>query len=678
MWLFVFVCVVAATPVVAQSLLARMIAAEDARVATDAAVAPLVEGLKSTDPQIAARAVRGLGRFERPAFLKHMLPLVTHARPAVRREAINAIGQAFAAVSRTDSTPIPELDGVVRLLLDRLRLEKEPQVVGTLAETLGRLPYRSADAIRTTERALASVLPATDGDIGASPLAVAGAAIGLDTLLRVHKQPAEPTTADRLRAAAAAGADPADVDATVARRRAWLAVIAATAPDAPLVERGLDDGDFQVRRLATAASGQDRVGPVDRRRLLARALADPVPQVRYEALRVYSRTLQSQDCAPVVAATKDSDRHVVLAALDALGNGCPAGGAPIDLLASLVDALPATGDWHAGAHAFVSLAKLNREAATPRLARVAEHPTWQVRAYAARGATELGAAARLERMAADGNQNVRHAAVAGLRRIRGHEADAIYIAALRDGDYQLVLEAAQALEGSPAPAAAPALVDAFARLSADRRDTSRDPRVAILLRLREIGGLAHASRLQSCLTDFDPVVARECAMTLQRWTGAALAPKPVVRRPAPVPAALPSLARMVFAGGRVIELRLLADEAPASVARFVRLARQGYYNRLDVHRVVPNFVVQGGSPGANEYAGDGPFMRDELGLVSNARGTLGVSARGRDTGDAQFYINLLDNPRLDHDYTVFAQIVTGIEVADRLLEGDVIERVEVP
>jgi cyclophilin family peptidyl-prolyl cis-trans isomerase len=253
----------------------------------------------------------------------------------------------------------------------------------------------------------------------------------------------------------------------------------------------------------------------------------------------------------------------------------------------------------------------------------------------------------------------------------------VFVAALRDHDYQVVLEAAQALAGSPSPDAAPALVDAFVRLSAERRETSRDPRVALLERLRELGTAAHAPRLQPCLADFDPVVARECAATLVRLTGAALAPKPAPLRPAPVPDPLPARARIVFAGGAAIELRLLVDDAPASVARFVRLARQGYYDRLTVHRVVPNFVVQGGSPGANEYAGDAAFMRDELGLASNVRGTVGVSTRGRDTGDAQFFINLLDNPRLDHDFTVFATITDGMTVVDRLLEGDVIERVEV-
>ena len=98
---------------------------------------------------------------------------------------------------------------------------------------------------------------------------------------------------------------------------------------------------------------------------------------------------------------------------------------------------------------------------------------------------------------------------------------------------------------------------------------------------------------------------------------------------------------------------------------------------VTIHRVVPNFVLQGGSPGANEYMGDGPYTRDEVGLLSNARGTIGVSTRGRDTGDGQIYINLVDNMRLDHTYTVFGQIDRGVEVIDAILEGDVIERIEV-
>jgi cyclophilin family peptidyl-prolyl cis-trans isomerase len=69
-------------------------------------------------------------------------------------------------------------------------------------------------------------------------------------------------------------------------------------------------------------------------------------------------------------------------------------------------------------------------------------------------------------------------------------------------------------------------------------------------------------------------------------------------------------------------------------------------------------------------------MRDELGLRSHTRGTVGLSTRGRDTGDAQFFVNLLDNPRLDHDYTSFGEITSGMDVVDAVLEGDVIERIE--
>jgi cyclophilin family peptidyl-prolyl cis-trans isomerase len=92
--------------------------------------------------------------------------------------------------------------------------------------------------------------------------------------------------------------------------------------------------------------------------------------------------------------------------------------------------------------------------------------------------------------------------------------------------------------------------------------------------------------------------------------------------------------------------------------------------------VVANFVVQGGSPGANEYMGDGPFTRDELTLRSHARGTLGISTRGRDTGDGQIFINLVDNIRLDHDYTIIAEVVSGMDAVDAMLEGAVIARVE--
>jgi cyclophilin family peptidyl-prolyl cis-trans isomerase/HEAT repeat protein len=587
-----------------------------------------------------ARSVRELGRQEQPALVPRILPLLAHTRTDVRREAANALGQALASVPRTGDTPAPpELNTVTQALQDRLRSETDAATRGVIAETLGRLPHRHPPSMRAVEQALRGMLRDPDA------AAVAGAAKGLDALIRntAKVQPPEAATLAQLRMAAAPAAPPDDPSRVLVRRFAWLALTAAGPVDLAFIERGYADPDLQVRRRALLALPAAE-GTSAKRALLARALRDPAFQVRYEAVRLYNRTFQAEDCGPVLAAVDDANAHVSLAAIDALGSGCREAQAR---LVALTDALEPKA-WHRGAHAIVSLARVARDAATPRLARFADHPDWQVRIYAARAAAALGAAARLERLSADVNDNVRHAAIDGLRQVKGHDADAIYIEALGRRDYQLVILAAQALEGTKTQGAIPALEKALTRIRAEKRDTSHDAQEALLVRLRELG-----------------------------WKGVGPSLPAPISPPVPGFSPASSRVRLTMSDGGVVEIRLLGDEAPAVSSRFVQLARQGFYNGLTFHRVVPNFVLQGGSPGANEYAGDGPFTRDEVGLRSNARGTIGLSTRGRNTGDMQFYVNLLDNPRLDHDFTVFGEITSGMDVMDRVLEGDVIARIDV-
>jgi len=669
MRLIVILLLVAAQPQ-AQTLRQRMLAAEEARAPADAAIAPLLEGLRSADEALASRAARGLGRFERPAFARHLLPFLADPRPTVRREAAWAVGQSLASVPRPLQTAAPpELATATRELLRRLRTERDATVAGAMAETLGRLPHRSASTVREVEEALRPWL--------SEP----GAFRGLEALLRFQRklQPPEKATIDALRTAATLVANPSTPDQVIIRRVAWLAVNAAEAADVPLIKRGAADPDPQVRRQVVDAIGMVKMTDMERRDWLLSALRDPSFNVRIEAVKVYGRTLQATDCVPLIAATDDANPHVVLTAIDALASGCAAGPNPRARLLVLADSLPptASGRWQPAAHALVALARTSREEAAARLPKFAEHPSPFVRAHAARAAGFAGVLPRLEQLAADPSDNVRYDALLALRQARGHDADSVFIAALARRDYQLVLAAAQALEGSPSPAAGPALLQAFLRLSEDGRETSRDPRLALLVRLRELGSPVDAVALQPCLTDFDPLVAAECSTTLQKWTGARRTPKPVPIQPQPVVEPLPTRARILMRGGKTFELALLTDEAPASVFRFASLARAGYYNGLTFHRVLPNFIIQGGSPGANEFAGDGPFMRDEIAGRSHGRGTVGVSTRGRDTGDAQIFINLLDNPRLDRDYTVFAEVTSGMDVVDAVLEGDVIDRVEI-
>jgi cyclophilin family peptidyl-prolyl cis-trans isomerase len=128
-----------------------------------------------------------------------------------------------------------------------------------------------------------------------------------------------------------------------------------------------------------------------------------------------------------------------------------------------------------------------------------------------------------------------------------------------------------------------------------------------------------------------------------------------------------------MADGAVVALRLFPDEAPTNAARFAALARAGRLDGLTFHRVVHARFVQGGSPSANEYAGWGAFTRDELALP-NRRGTVGVSTRGRDTGDGQIYVNVGDVFELDHNFTIFAEVVAGIDAVERMQEGARIAR----
>ena len=129
--------------------------------------------------------------------------------------------------------------------------------------------------------------------------------------------------------------------------------------------------------------------------------------------------------------------------------------------------------------------------------------------------------------------------------------------------------------------------------------------------------------------------------------------------------------------GKTIRINLLPVTAPLMSVRFLRLVKTGYYNGLTFHRVVPNFVIQGGSPGANEYAGDALYVRDEIGLAAHTRGAVGLSTRGRDTGDAQIFINLVDNPRLDFEYTVFGYVnPDDMDTVDGIAEGDAIDTIK--
>ena len=715
------------------AVLQQMLDAEDARARDSLALAPLLAGLASPDIATRRIAARAIGRLERLDNLPALEPMVTDSSPLVRAEAINAIGQiaksAGANPGRMDDDQRRSLVAIQGLLRGLTSSEADPVVRGTLARTLGRLPYPAEDLGRAASETIASLLDGvpSDGALAREPWF--GIAHGADALLRrfpnLRTSPGVLRIAQIPRVPSVASAPRASDTSWSRETNVILAAIRGRVLGAPSGgPNGVDsavareirsrflsdfgDADPQLRRqvvasVAVAAAVDDSA----RARVVNVALRDRSPSVRVEAIRAYARR-RGAACAPLIGATRDPNAHVALAAIDALAGSCEPDVAAISRLGTLVRELAPTvaartaarGSWHYGAHAAVSLARLAPDSARAFLPRLLSHSTWQVRMYAARAAGELADTASLRTLAQDRSDNVRSAAIVALSGLvhpaqpnattaaidRTPSIDSIFLSELKRRDYQLILEAAKALDRAPPSAAlGDALFATLDRITLERRETSRDPRMELLARIETAGAMNREGQLRPYLTDFDPAIAERAVQILRAWGAgtAVAAPRPIP----PIPVSLEELASLRDArvrvtmspasGGGSFELRLFVDEAPATIRGFIALAIRGYYDNLTFHRVATNFVIQGGSPGANEYVGSTRYLRDELGLRSHERGTLGISTRGRDTGDAQVFVNLIDNWRLDHDYTVFAEVVRGMDVVDAVLEGDVIARIEV-
>jgi cyclophilin family peptidyl-prolyl cis-trans isomerase len=710
------------------ALRAAILDEQDARGKGVSGIESLSRGLTAPEAELQRLAVRAIGRLEDPQFIPLILPLLFSDDETVRSEAVNALGQA---AFRTDG------DEVADVLFEYLVRERQegPAVRAVIGRTLGRLRY--ADAIRF-RRAVETLVDLTREGGGDAPLvALTGAVMGLESLARrggrtgmslasverlleltAFGRPDDavnsandslPVGTDivgdstrlidpaRVRemarqALAAINAVGTDVtegpmpDSARVRRVALSALYTIGKVELDVIEDAIHDPDPDVRRLAVMALA---LGPTNEGTtvFLLDGLADPSPRVRVEAVRIYATwALEARECPLLFSAVRDEDLHVALTALDLLQQTCENRPEQEEILTRLVAGLVTAGplDWHRGAHALVSLAGVSPDVAAAILDGAVQNTNPFVRMYAARAATKIGSADVLEALAKDPAPNVRTLAVQGLSGLVGHGADGVLVAQLDQDDPQLLLTVAELLEGTAhGEEAVGPLVAALLRVSQGQRETDRDPRLALLERIYDVGSGEEAAELEPYLNDYDPIVAARVAEILTEWTGEqrAAQPTPLQRQVLPSAEELERLGdtRIVLemARGGEIEIRLSVTEAPTHVARFARLVSSGYFDGLTFHRVVTNYVVQGGSPGANEYTGDAAYTRDEVGLVSHWRGTVATSTRGRDTGDGQIFINLVDNLRLNHDYTVFGEVVSGMDVADQVAEGDVIVRATV-
>jgi peptidylprolyl isomerase len=632
----------------------------DLQVRRDAA--GLTAALASADSVVRARAALALGSVQSADAVPALRALLDDPAATVRADAAFALGQS------ADSTA-----GVA--LIVSLRTESDAAVLVELLDALGKTGGH-ADLAALLGVPLPGVLePAR------------AVAVTRFALRGITSPTAATWAADRVQAA-----DPAlrEAAASLFAR----APVAGWAAEMPTLRNGFDGLVGDAARMH-----------------LARALG---------------RRGDDQDAPRLAAALRtDPDWRIRVAAATALGAFLSSDAARAALLDALTDPSP-----HVGATAAESLTRAARldDDAQARAARIVSDPTvsWTVQAPLLRLLARAGAADAVTGWSArQSSVFARTAATAALAAAPGTQAlDALFADA--DAEEAVLATAAvsalrtrlAALPDEDRRAVAPRFFDAFKR-ALRRKDLAVTSAAAAALADSSLRALGPSPVLRevyaelSAPADIEPMVEIIKAVGQIRdgaeidfLVGITLTGHPLLRRaardalndrleegidvtltgedatPSTVAMDWEHLARvgahptLVLETTRgVIEVRLDTESAPQTVQMLTRTAAGGRYNGVPFHRVVPNFVVQGGDHFRRDgYGGPDVPIRSEFNRLRYRTGTAGMASSGKDTEGVQFFLTHSPTPHLDGRYTVFGQVVAGQVVVDALLQGDLLLR----
>ena len=290
---------------------------------------------------------------------------------------------------------------------------------------------------------------------------------------------------------------------------------------------------------------------------------------------------------------------------------------------------------------------------------------------------------RLTPMLADADARVIPSVLTAMTKLKAPNFGKILIDHLAKDDVGIRAAAAANIGELKPEGGVDALMAAYKRGEAD---LVFDTRAAALDALAKYGAAAAVPTLRVALGDKDWAVRVKAAELLKTLDPTIETAKAM--RPAPPANAMnyedisltnPPVSPHVYieTDKGTIEIELDVLDAPLTVRNFISLARKGYFDGLFFHRVVPNFVIQGGDPRGDGEGGPGYSIRDELNQEPYLRGTVGMALAWRDTGGSQFFITHSPQPHLDARYTVFGRVVAGMEVVDTINQWDVMKRVRV-
>ncbi|HYM80980.1 MAG TPA: HEAT repeat domain-containing protein [Candidatus Limnocylindria bacterium] len=579
--------------------------------------------LADPDVELRARAALAVGRLQDSVAVPDLLPLLQDTAPEVRREAVFALGQIGHRSARS--------------ALEARLADPDAESALLAIEALGKLGDRGATA--KVAGFLTSATPAVRSE----------AAVALWRL-------ADSTALGRLLAAHS------DADPEV-RWRVLYALEKIVDPDRVVLIGALHLADDEWTSRAAAARTIGRQKSPRGVAYLVQTLNDADVRVLVNAIRGIQ---QIADSASALSVTEIVRR---------LGHAHPY------VRVTAATALADRFAWVAGD-------SVTRRTVLDSLRVHLRDPDPATRGACGRALLihlKAGALAEVTPLLADSSLYTRVAVIGALGSLPARDAVPLLSARLAPGTPLFErMTAAEALGSAGAKELVPALRSGLADSSALYVAASAGALAALGDRA-SVRALSAAYARRVAEADADARIGIRDA--LRELAGRAYADSLERAHPAPAPRAAdypddfgrPPAVRgaVLHTSAGDVEWSFYGKEAPETVKNFVRLAERGYFDGVYVHRVVPNFVIQDGDPTGTGSGGPGYTIRCEYQRLRYEPGMVGMALSGKDTGGSQWFVTHSPQPHLNGRYTIFARVVRGMDVVERIVQGDRVLKVEI-
>jgi cyclophilin family peptidyl-prolyl cis-trans isomerase/HEAT repeat protein len=655
---------------------ARIIQLEDERNLNEG---ELAEMLKHASPKVRERAALAIGRIGD----KHGTAPLLELLQSEKDEQVRAM-TAFALGEMEDAQAVPALLAFLEPGKFPIFVRARPaEALGKIASVPANVELLGKTAIEQINNLLIEQLPNPKFTLTADKKTAAS--LTITALMRVRSTSSIEPLAQQL------NSDDADIRAQAANALARIRQPLASA--VPALLEVLNDRDHNVRANAARALGASK----DIRVLepLTKLLGDKSEQVQVSAIRALAAIGDKETSAHLLllgqvtlkqvrsGKANSSKANLLLEIASAIGN------LKHPEAASFLDKLNQAFGLLSQPEIEIALAKNLGNSYTVGVEFIESRPeNWRQVANAAQGLAQLDycaiEAVNLVRYTTEKNGLSRALpeVLRTLTKLKCLETDLLLLKNLAHKDANVRATAATLLATSAKEEYLDSLI---AALKQSQNDKENDAKLAILTALSKYKSETAIEAIKTVLGGSDHLIRRH-AINLLKQMGAGdfsdrigivqtghnkLFYQRVVAR----------MNRKVIAtihtAKGAVTMELFPAEAPITVDSFIRLARKGYFTNLTFHRVVPNFVIQGGDPRGDGEGGPGYQIRCEVNTRSYGRGALGMALSGKDTGGSQFFITHSPQPHLDGGYTVFGQVTSGMEVVDRIVRGDLIKRIAV-